>query len=526
MGTKHLATFYRPQKFSDLKGQQHIKKVLSLSSKQGVIGKAYLFSGTRGVGKTSVARIFAKAINCRTSPTEEPCNKCDICVEITKGISLDVMEIDGASHTGVDNVRKLIEDISLAPVKCKYRVVIIDEVHMLSRSAFNALLKTLEEPPPHVVFILATTEVHKIPTTIISRCQHFTFKKLSTPELVEHLKEILDREDVAYEEEALILLAKKGEGSVRDCLSMLSQLVAIRGEKITSSLVRNVLGIAPSESKLKLIKAIARKDIISIVSEVKFLLEQGIDIPYFLQEFAYLWRDLFLIKSGSKNIQAHLGPTNNLEVLKEVEKDFSIAQVHGAWQMVLEAISNLDRAQDPVIFLELLFINLAYLPHLLPVSEVKTSPSPLKETGTEANINKKEKSHQSIPDIPDIEKKDINHTKPQETTWSGFLDFLKKKNTGIPHIGVCIGKLKENVIEIRCPGLWLSSLRSSPEKYELLCELIKEYFGEVKIEFKKSTKTSAATKENLMDRVKKDPVIDTILKEFDGKIIDVSLRNL
>jgi len=513
---KHLTTFYRPQRFAELKGQDHIKKVLTTSIEEEIIGKAYLFSGTRGVGKTSVARIFAKAINCRNGPASEPCNRCDICVEITNGTCLDVMEIDGASHTGVDNVRKLIEDISLSPIKCKYRVIIIDEVHMLSKSAFNALLKTLEEPPHHVVFILATTEVHKIPATIISRCQHFIFKKLTTLQLVEHLKDVLEKESIAYEEDALFILAQKGGGSVRDCLSMLSQLVAISDEKITASLVRDVLGIAPEEAKIRLVEYIAKKDLKGLVKEVRNLLDQGIDIPYFLQEFVQLWRNLFLIKSGGAQILEEIESLNDKELLKKIADLFSIAQIHGAWQMLIDAQSRMERAQDPVLFLELLFVNMAYLPDLISISDMKHHHD-LEISKKDVNLNLKGKRIS-------VERKDEPSAKEEPKTWNGFLEFLKKKNklNSFPHINICDGELTEHKLQIKCPALWASRLKADSAKFRLFEDLVKEYFGrDVTAVF---VPFQGENKKSLKDRILEKPIIKNITEEFHAKIVDVYPR--
>lgn len=520
--TKHLTTYYRPKRFSELKGQDHIKRVLSQCAKQGTIGKAYLFSGTRGVGKTTVARIFAKAINCRQAPTDEPCNRCDICREITNGTSLDVLEIDGASHTGVDNVRKLIEDISLLPVKCKYRVVIIDEVHMLSKSAFNALLKTLEEPPAHVVFILATTEVNKIPSTIISRCQHFIFKKLTTQQLVEHLKDILDREKISYDPEALLLVAQRGEGSVRDSMSILSQLVAVSRGKISADLVRELLGIAPSQAKIEILESILKKDIRSIVLQIRSLLDQGIDISFFLQEVITLFRDLFLLKTTGINFTDALESHTEIDKMKDLAKNFSLAQIHAAWQLLLDGRINLNKIQEPALFLELLFVNLAYLTELTPISDVDFD-----------NVNFKAESHRSDGVDKNIPKQDISQKgKPLDVssrlpqtpkTWKGFIEFLKNKDSDrkLPHMQAVSGIIKENKLIINCTAYWLDRLKSSPGVYQFFKDLVFEYFGNIEILFKEK---KIHSKNSLLEKVKNEPVIQKILDEFKGTIIDVKLK--
>ena len=281
MAKVSLTAKYRPQTFSQVVGQDYIKSILSRAAAENKIAPAYLFSGTRGVGKTTVARIFAKAINCEQGPASEPCNECGHCVQITKGAATDVMEIDGASHTGVDNVRKLREEVAYAPLSCRYKVVIIDEAHMLSKSAFNALLKTLEEPPKHCVFIMATTEPEKFPITIISRCQHYVFKRIPQNELISHLQSVLEAEKVDYEPQALALIARRGAGSVRDSMSLLAQVLALGEKKLTAKDVRNVLGLAGQEFFFQATEAIYNQDLVSLNHIVQDLQNQGLDLGFF-----------------------------------------------------------------------------------------------------------------------------------------------------------------------------------------------------------------------------------------------------
>src|SRR4026208_804195 len=238
---------YRPGTFDDVIGQPHVVQTLVNAMTTKRIAQAYLFSGTRGVGKTTVARILAKALNCEQGPTGMPCGICVNCMEIAQGHSVDVIEIDGASNTSVDDVREIRENVKFSPFKGTYRVYIIDEVHMLSNSAFNALLKTLEEPPSHVVFIFATTEIHKIPATILSRCQHYNFRRISKAEIVLRLRHIVERDGLAIEDRSLMALARASEGSMRDGLSLLDQVIAFGGKSIVHTDLETLLGAGPPE---------------------------------------------------------------------------------------------------------------------------------------------------------------------------------------------------------------------------------------------------------------------------------------
>src|SRR4051812_4873275 len=252
-----IARRYRPQSFDELVGQEHVARALQQAIASGRVGHAYLFTGARGVGKTSAARILAKALNCLNGPTPTPCNECDVCLRVTAGDDMDVLEIDGASNNGVDEVRQLRQNASVLPSRERFKIYIIDEVHMLSKSAFNALLKTLEEPPEHVKFIFATTEPQKIPITILSRCQRFDFAGISASSIQTRLAQIAEAEGVTVEPEALQILASRAAGSMRDSQSLLEQLLAVGHKKITAEDVNQLLGIAPAERLSGLVRYLA-----------------------------------------------------------------------------------------------------------------------------------------------------------------------------------------------------------------------------------------------------------------------------
>ena len=286
---------YRPGTFDDVIGQPHVVQTLVNSITTQRIAQAYLFSGSRGVGKTTVARILAKALNCEQGQTGTPCGTCSNCLEIAQGTSVDVMEIDGASNTSVDDVREIRENIKFAAFHGKYRVYIIDEVHMLSNSAFNALLKTLEEPPPHVVFIFATTEIHKIPATILSRCQHYNFRRIARAEIVERLRHVVNQDQIVIEERSLMALARASEGSMRDGLSLLDQAVAFGGKTIVHTDLEALLGGVPQELVRAMIQALTAQESAAALRVLAHLLDQGHDLRAYCAEVVEYLRNMLVV---------------------------------------------------------------------------------------------------------------------------------------------------------------------------------------------------------------------------------------
>lgn len=300
MAYQVTARKWRPQNFEDVIFQDHISTTVRNSIIKGRISHAYLFSGPRGVGKTTMARILAKALNCLKSdkPTDSPCGKCDNCIEIREGYSFDVIEIDGASNRGIDNIRELRENVNLAPVKARFKVYIIDEVHMLTKEAFNALLKTLEEPPPHAVFIFATTEIHRIPETILSRCQKYQFKKIPVEAMVKHLNTIVEKEGYKIDRNALYAIARASEGSMRDSQSLLDQVISFSDGEINEGNALSILGIVPLESYLKILDAINSLDPAMTINEIDRVITLGVDIPRYAAGFTDILRTVRLVRSG------------------------------------------------------------------------------------------------------------------------------------------------------------------------------------------------------------------------------------
>ncbi|MDC0335403.1 DNA polymerase III subunit gamma/tau [Pseudodesulfovibrio sp.] len=376
MSTSNLTAKYRPQTFTDVAGQDAIKAILSRAAAQDKIAPAYLFSGTRGVGKTTIARIFAKALNCKNAPTAEPCNECSNCKQITAGVAVDVIEIDGASNRGIDDARRLKEDIGYAPVECRYKVFIIDEAHMLTKEAFNALLKTLEEPPPRATFIMATTEHHKFPATIISRCQHYTFKMLPQPELMAHLEKIMNMEALQYEPGALQIIAKRGAGSVRDSMSLLGQALAMGSDVLREEDVRSFLGLAGQDVFFQLMEAMHARNLVAVGQVLRQVLDQGLDLGFFLRELTNCWRNMFLLRQAGEEALPLLGFSGEeATTWLDWASRFEAAHIHACWQMTLDGQKKVMTSLEPALALELLLLNLTSLPDLINLETVGTQAS-------------------------------------------------------------------------------------------------------------------------------------------------------
>ena len=312
---------FRPAEFSEVKGQEHIVTTLQNQIKANRIGHAYLFCGTRGTGKTSIAKIFAKAVNCESPVDGSPCGECQTCKSIAAGTSMNVIEIDAASNNGVDNIREIRENVAYSPTEGKYKVYIIDEVHMLSIGAFNALLKTLEEPPEYVIFILATTEAHKIPITILSRCQRYDFKRITAETICARLRELMDKESVEVEEKALRYIAKAADGSMRDALSLLDQCIAFYlGKKLTYDNVLEVLGVLDTDVYSSLLRKIIKKDIPAVMADVEAIVMQGRELSQFVTEFIQYLRNLMFVQSADHLEDFLEVSSENLAQLKEEAK--------------------------------------------------------------------------------------------------------------------------------------------------------------------------------------------------------------
>ncbi|MDD5686494.1 MAG: DNA polymerase III subunit gamma/tau [Elusimicrobia bacterium] len=343
-----LARKYRPQTFEDIVGQEHIARVLKNAIKEKRIAHGYIFSGQRGVGKTSTARIFAKALNCKDNSSEEPCNKCVSCLEITKDNSLDVLEIDGASNRGIDEIRSLREDVKYAPSSSKYKIYVIDEVHMLTTEAFNALLKTLEEPPAHAIFIFATTSTQKIPPTILSRCQRFNFRPLSIKEISEQLLKVAGKENIKIDDKAIAIISRSAGGALRDALSIFDQVISFCGSDITAQDVISILGIVKEDILSEMIADISANDTKKLLQTVGETVLNGYDPLNIVTDLQEYIRNIMLYKISPDLVST----VSDKEKLKLYSQNFSVDILLRFIDMLSECVYGMKNAEQPILILE------------------------------------------------------------------------------------------------------------------------------------------------------------------------------
>jgi DNA polymerase III subunit gamma/tau len=365
-----LARKFRPQTFEDVAGQEHVVKTLRNSIGQGRVAHAFLFSGPRGVGKTSVARILAKSLNCEKGPTATPCNVCSNCLEITKGSSLDVREIDGASNRGIDEIRELRENVKFAPAASKYKIYIIDEVHMLTREAFNALLKTLEEPPAHVIFIFATTENHKVPATILSRCQCYDFRRISLKEIAANLGRVAATEGIKISPSALLWIAEAGDGSMRDAQSIFDQVISYAGMDIKDDDVEESLGLADRKYLFRLSETVLQRNAGAclIILEEAYL--AGIDMKHFYQILVKHFRNLLLVKIAADGSSSFDIAPEQIEKLKNQVQTISRETLQRFVEILIAEEGSFLRSQEPRMKLETIIVKMAYLEPIIPLGEI------------------------------------------------------------------------------------------------------------------------------------------------------------
>ncbi len=442
-----LARKWRPQNFSDLVGQSHIAQTLTQAIASHRVHHGYIFTGTRGIGKTSSARIFAKALRCeKTNTPGISCNACQDCLEIAEGRSMDVLEIDGASNNGVDSIREIRENAKFLPSHGKYKVYIVDEVHMLTTAAFNALLKTLEEPPAHVVFIFATTDPQKIPSTILSRCQRFDFKRVSLKDLKDRLQFICTQENVTIEEVALVTIAREAEGSMRDALSLLDQILAHGKSKITAQVVSESLGLIDKKTILDCMTAILNHDPLKAVESAGAVYWHGFDLKQFSKELLRMLRQLMvvqlLLQHQQKNIHAYFDLSDlDLDDLKNLSGLRSNEDLDMLFRILSHGLEDLARTQLPKIVLDVLLIKMASQPKLVPISLASTAiseithstpqravvaPQPAQGTGAKTTSQPVQQKI-AAPNIPTNTATPVDRSNVTKEVWKEMVQFIREQ---------------------------------------------------------------------------------------------------
>lgn len=498
---------YRPQTFSEIFGQNHIKVTLQNEILNDKVSHAYLFCGPRAVGKTTLARVLAKAVNCenRKKNEFEPCNKCDYCKSINNFSNLDVIEIDAASNTGVDNVRENI--ISLSRIKSssnKYKVFIIDEVHMLSISAFNALLKTLEEPPSNVIFILCTTEIYKVPLTIISRCERFDFKMISFNDMIAKLEVIVKNEKLDVDREVLELIALKADGHLRDAESLFSQIIAVSDKKIDMASANLVIPYNNIEENFKLLESLSKKDVVSAIKIINDLNTNGINLKNFINDFVELLRKMILSKiSDSLSSSLGLDLSEKMEIkISELNKNFSIEDLIKISEKFLLVVKELPTALIPQMPLELAVIEIC--------SQIEKK----------VNFNYKDSNDNFLPN----NEKKINSNSSSsvkkeeiEKQWPEFLTRLKPHNHSLSFVmqSCQIKDVNDNTILLAFKYKFHKDRLDSPD----INKIVKSVLFDV---FKTDLKIKALVDESLEINNKNDnnEIIDDLLKTFGGEVIN------
>jgi DNA polymerase-3 subunit gamma/tau len=438
-----LARKYRPQNFDDVVGQEHVVKTLGNAISQNRIAHAFIFSGPRGVGKTSIARILAKALNCEKGPTPMPCNACTNCHEITQGISIDVHEIDGASNRGIDEIRELREFIKFASVSSRYKIYIIDEVHMLTREAFNALLKTLEEPPLHVIFVFATTEIQKVPATILSRCQCFDFRRISLKQIMDQLRKIVDAEKIHISDLGLSWIAESGDGSLRDAQSVLDQVISFAGFDIKDADIEELLGRSDRRFIFMLSEAVLKKDASKCLTILEDAYYTGLDMKYFYQRLMEHFRNLLLIKIVDR--QTNVLDINNDEMaeLKTRVQDVSRETLQCLLDILMAEEESVRKSYNPRLNLETTLIRMTYLEPMIPIQDILSRMEKMERSLSSEGPST---AMPRAPELPTVSEKhvpfifssekangqDPKSADPESTSpnplWEKYKSFVKKCN--------------------------------------------------------------------------------------------------
>ena len=556
-----LARKYRPQSFSELTGQEHVSRTLQNAIDSGRVAHAFLFTGARGVGKTSTARILAKTLNCEQGVSHEPCNVCPICIEITKGTSTDVFEIDGASNNGVEDVRELRDSIKYLPSHSRYKIIIIDEVHMLSTNAFNALLKTLEEPPEHVKFIFATTEPHKLPITILSRCQRFDFKRVPVAKIIVRLREIAGKENVGISDSALTLIARKGDGSMRDALTAFDQVLAFCDSAVSDEDVVTLIGAVDPRLLADISAAVFSGDTQAVLAGIKRVDLVGYNVRQFCQDLIEHFRYLLVIRSVKKPEEILDLADAELEELRQQAAGFSAQDIQRRLTLLIKADGEMAFASFQRLILEMALLKAAILVPIIPINEliekikmletgaVHTPSLPwsaarpaVSGAGASSRPEPQRAAAQPVATAAQVSAPPVQKTQQQgaHSDWERFVAFTVEKR---PAIGSVLEhgsplKLEPGLMEIGFPtGSYYLTSAQDADSIKEIKELALEFSGAATtVRIKPIIPETGASPQSLAEKKKSDreqriktlkqevaahPVINEALRLFGGTITDI-----
>jgi DNA polymerase-3 subunit gamma/tau len=538
-----LARKYRPQTFEQVIGQAHITQTLKNAIQADRVAHALLFAGPRGIGKTSVARILAKAINCKEGPTTTPCNSCTSCKEITKGMAVDVFEIDGASNRGINEIRELRENVKYMPGHGRYKIYIIDEVHMLTAEAFNALLKTLEEPPAHVLFIFATTEAHKIPITILSRCQRHDFKRIGLEDILKQLEAICKETSLEISENSLRLLAREADGSMRDALSLLDQVTAYSEEAATDDQVLDILGLVNRKVIFDLSSALLARDVVKALNVLDGVYNYGHDLKRLTMQIVEHFRHLLVIKMARDVGTLVDVPGHELTLMRQQVENISFESLNQIFTTLFQAEVGIRLSPQPKLAMEMLFMKLAQLEPVVSFDEIiKKLDHLAKEVETGCAIPQgKEVREQLQPEMPPAPE---HATEPRQSagssenlaqTWQQLLAIFSKECPSLsPNLEkATLSRIGKDSLEITVTGNSFNTIRLKDKKSAAALEKVCERFFKRKMKIKivesgKAAPRKVQHKESDKDRrLRKEaldhPLVTDALEVFKGRVVDVKI---
>ncbi len=561
-----LARKYRPQTFEEVVGQDHITRTLANAISSDRVAHAILFSGPRGTGKTTVARILAKAMNCKKGPAPIPCNECRSCREITSGRAVDVFEIDGASNNGVDQIRELRENVRYMPAHSLYKIYIIDEVHMLSTSAFNALLKTLEEPPSHVMFIFATTEPNKIPITILSRCQKHDFRRISLESISKHMSLLCSKEGIDIEDESLELIAREADGSMRDALSLLDQVMACLEGTITNDRIVDILGVIDRKNLFAISSAIMSGNIPAILDILDDIYVHGHDIKKVYSDLVEHFRNLLVVKMGKKISKLVDLPVHEIDLMANQIKDISEVYLNQVFNILFNEETTIRFSAQPKLALEMAFIKMFQIKPALSIdklidkldtlrqetgpiqgkelfeTQARYGPEKSKIESPDKSQDKPQDKNDKLPNMPDRQQ-DIKGIESQgattisnslddlDATWNRLFEIISKKHPSLAaNLAKCTLKsLNDQSLEIEVNGnVFNAHMVRRNKNMTILKNICKDFFSKnMKIIITEKLDNNTRDKKDRDNHLKKEalshPLINDAIEIFNGDVVDVKI---